>query len=401
VTTTCLPGVVLLVAAVSACSSSSGNADAGDAAKPADTGPHTDGSLHDAGSDVLSHDAGRDAAPHDAVADGAFTRIDAAECTSGCPTGYVCSTANGLPVCRAPSGVPLLTHVFLIMEENTSLSTLLASENANAAPNFEAMRKKYATGSGYHGVGHPSLPNYIALTSGGTQGLTCDCFPVGDAGACTGANCSLIENSCDCPQTVKNLADQLETANKSWTAFGEGMGTPCNLFDSDAGNYAVRHVPFLYYDDIQTDLSRCTAHVIDYASFDPKMAPDFTYIAPNLIDDMHNPVPATQGNITNGDTWIAPVVAEIIASSAYKDGGLLVIVWDEDDDSGLLVKDATIPIYVLSPYAKSGGYVSAATLDHYSLLATIEDGMNLPRLGSAGVPRPSTADTLADFFAPQ
>ena len=79
--------------------------------------------------------------------------------------------------------------------------------------------------------------------------------------------------------------------NKSWTAFGESMGTPCNVVDGT--NYAVRHVPFLYYDDIQTNARAATRHVVDYAKFDVASAPDFTYIAPNLIDDMHDPDPAS------------------------------------------------------------------------------------------------------------
>jgi hypothetical protein len=369
-----------------------------------DAGDHVDAGHHDGGAhDAKAHDAS-DASVHDdssldATSGPGVVAVDAAECSAKCPTGYVCTTANGIPVCRAPSGVPLLSHVFLIMEENTSLSTLQASLTANAAPNFEMLRAKYATGSDYHGVTHPSLPNYIALTSGSDQGVACDCSPVSGMGVCTTSNCNLVSGSCSCAQQVNSIADQLETANKTWTAFGEGMGTPCNLTDDTTTNYAVRHVPFLYYDNIQSDAARCAAHVVDYSTFDVTSAPEFTYIAPNLIDDMHNPFPATQGNITAGDTWIGPVVAGIMASDAYKNGGLIVIAWDEDDDSGIIDKDAPIPIFVISPYAKSGGYVSAATMDHYSLLATFQDGFNLPRLANSGIPRALTADTLADYFA--
>ncbi len=330
-------------------------------------------------------------------------RADAATCSGGCPPEYTCGTANGIPVCRAPSGVPLFSHVFLIMEENTSLSNLLASINANAAPNFASLLAKYASGTEYHGVSHPSLPNYVALTSGSTQGITCDCQAQPGQGTCGVTSCEALLGlgSCTCTQSVMNLADQIETANKTWTAFGESMGTACNVVN--AGNYAVRHVPFLYYDDIQTNTARCNSHVVDYSQFAPASPPDFTYIAPNLIDDMHNPVPATQGNITNGDKWIGPVVETITGSAAYKDGGLFVIVWDEDQDSGGATQstDDPVPIFVLSPYAKSGGYMAPATMDHYSLLATIEDGLGLPRMGNAGVPRASTADTLAEYFPDQ
>jgi hypothetical protein len=312
-----------------------------------------------------------------------------------CPTGYTCGTANSLPVCRAPSGIPLFSNVFLILMENTSLSTLQAGINGGMAPNLKAMASKYATGSDYHGASHPSLPNYIALTSGSTQGITCD-GNVGGALACSVVCISLI-SACGLPNTVMNIADQLETAGKSWMAFGESMGTPCNTTDST--NYAQRHVPFLYYGDIQSNAARCNAHVVDFSNFSPATAAAYNFIAPNLIDDMHNPDPTDATNIPDGDMWVGPQVAAITAASTYTKGGLVVVVWDEDDASGAdNDPDDPIGIYVISPYAKSGGFVSSVKANHYSLLATIEDGLDLPRLGMAASPGAGIAATLADYF---
>src|SRR5215472_1261313 len=101
-----------------------------------------------------------------------------------CPSGYTCGSANGHAVCRAPSGVPLFTNVFLILMENTSLSTLQAAMQAGNAPNLKMLAGTYATGADYHGVAHPSLPNYIALTSGDTQGIGCDCHAAPNMGTC-------------------------------------------------------------------------------------------------------------------------------------------------------------------------------------------------------------------------
>jgi acid phosphatase len=254
------------------------------------------------------------------------------------------------------------------------------------------MAAAFATGSDYHGAAHPSLPNYIALTSGGTQGTSCDCTAGGSAD-CNAFTCTHLYGLCSCPNTATNIADQLETANKSWMAFGEDMGTPCNITDS--GNYAQRHVPFLYYTDVQTDAARCNAHVVDFSHFSPATASAYNFIAPNLVDDMHNPDPTDATNIPNGDAWIGPQVTAITASAAYKQGGFLVVVWDEDDGSGGILgnTDYPIEIFVISPYAKAGGYVSSVTANHYSLLATIEDGLGLPRLGSA-----ASAMPLADYF---
>jgi len=326
----------------------------------------------------------------------------AANCAA-CPSGYACDRANGLEVCRAPSGVPLFSTMFVIVMENTSYATLHDDAPANT-PYLHGLFSTAAYATDYHGVTHPSLPNYLAMTSGsvGVQSdgkpVACDCAPQGSD--CTSCN---VLSSCSCAQQATHLGDQLEAAKKSWRAYGESMGTPCNL--TTAGDYAARHVPFLYYDNVQSDSARCQSHAVDYGALAADLAagqtPELVFIAPNLVDDMHgtSSIPNPFGSAANmkaGDTWLAANVPAITASPAYQNGGALVIVWDEDDLSGGLTgTDDPIPMFVLSPLARAGGYVSTAHADHYSLLATIEDGLGLPRLGAAAQAQP-----LADFFPP-
>lgn len=313
-------------------------------------------------------------------------------CGSSCPTGYSCGTANGIEVCRAKSGIPLFTSVFVIVMENTSLGTLQIAMNNNGAPQLAALKSKYATGADYHGVTHPSVPNYLALTSGDTQGAMCDCSTDVTQPVCTSANCNGVLGSCYCGTNAKSIADQLEAGTMSWQAFGENMGTPCNPVD--AGNYTAKHVPFLYYTGVLNDAARCRQHVVDLSSFDPNNPPRFSFIVPNTVHDMEDPRPATAQNILNGDGWIGPQVSAITSSSAYKRGGLLVVVWDEDDASGGVGgSDDPIPIFLMSPFAKSNDYVSTLRADHYSMLATLEDGLMLPRIGNAVGIAP-----LADYF---
>jgi hypothetical protein len=317
-----------------------------------------------------------------------------------CPTGYHCGTANGLQVCRNDTTqIPLFSHVFVIVMENLSYSTLTSNGNASASPFLHGLMTSAAYATDYHGVSHPSLPNYIAMTSGDTYGIGCDCEPSGTS-QCSGATCNIVLHSCNCSQQASNLADQVEAAGKTWKAYGEEMGAPCNLTDS--GGYAVRHVPFLYYQDVQSSADRCNNHVVDYATFTNDASsgtvPNFTFIAPNLTHDMHDPVfPGGATNITNGDTWLSSVgVPAITSLDAYKNGGLLVIVWDEDDYSGVINKDDAVPMFVMSPYAKTN-YPSPTHADHYSLLATFEDGLGLPRI-TANV---QNAAPLSDFFPAQ
>ncbi len=316
-----------------------------------------------------------------------------------CPSGSTCGTANGHPVCRTASGIPMFSHVFVIPMENLSLSTLEGADGGYPnAPYLASLAAKWATASDYHGVAHPSLPNYIAMTSGeDVSGIGCDCQPPGATGStCSSLTCNLILSSCDCPQAVSpNLADEIESAGKDWRNYAENMGAACNVTAS--GSYAPKHVPFLYYPDVQGNAARCDQHVVDFAGFAQDLAAGpaaFDFLTPNLTDDMHDPVIGSgPQNVTNGDDWLAGQLPAILASQAFQDGGILFIVWDEDDDSGAFVKDAPIGLWVISPLAKQGGYVSQVHADHYSLLATIQDGLGLPRLGLS-VP----ATPLADFF---
>jgi hypothetical protein len=263
------------------------------------------------------------------------------------------------------------------------------------------MRAANAIAADYHGASHPSLPNYIAMTSGDTQGIACDCNPAGTT-ACT-SSCNLFSHDCACNRPVKNLADQIEDAKLGWKAYGEGMGAACNLTDDPNTNYAVRHVPFLYYDSVQKNADRCKSHVVDLLPGGLALgadAPAFQFVAPNLINDGHNPqIPGSHStNLANIDAFIGPFVQTITQSQAFQKGGLLLIVYDEDDNSGFPTADDPIPLLVLSPYAKKK-FESNVKADHYTLLATIEDALGLGgRLGQAGKARTGMADTLADFF---
>ena len=320
---------------------------------------------------------------------------DAAGACGVCPTDSTCGTMNGSPVCITSTGIPRLKHVFVIMMENTSLSTL-QGQSSTDIPFLSGLLTTGSYSSDYHGVAHPSLPNYLALVSGSTDDVKCDCKPTGNA--CSQVTCNAILSSCGCPQTADHIGDQIEAANRTWRAYGEDMGSACNTATS--GNYAARHVPFVYFSTLTGDSARCNSHVVDFAndathSFATDLAgstPDLVYIAPNLTDDMHNPVPASTTNYTNGDTWLASIVPTITASPAYLDDGMLLIVWDEDDLSGVIAADDPIPMFVLSPLAKTP-YQSATHADHYAVLATIEDALGLPRLGAA-----AQATPLADFF---
>ena len=249
------------------------------------------------------------------------------------------------------TGAPTTPHVFVIVMENASLTTALRS------PSIERLAAKYALATNYHAVSSPSLPNYLAMTSGSTWGITDDAYHVLPAGG---------------------LGAQLTAAGLSWRAYLEGL-TSAGCLGSPYP-YALKHNPFAYYG------GSCPGNVV---SLDPLEAdlvgdtPSFVWIAPGLCHDGHDCALAEAG------PWLEDLVARVVASPAWRDHGALFVVWDEGD--GL---SSVVPLIVASPDLESRHV--EAPYDHYSLLAAIEDLFRLPRLGAA-----KDASPLADLLPPR
>src|SRR5438105_9530770 len=100
------------------------------------------------------------------------------------------ATTNG-----SGSSLKNYQHVFIIMMENTGYKSLIGNPNA---PWVNSAAATYGLATNYFGVAHPSQPNYIAATSGSTNGVTGD----GDVNL-----------------SVSNIVDQLEGAGKTWKAY--------------------------------------------------------------------------------------------------------------------------------------------------------------------------------------
>src|SRR3954469_19179897 len=149
---------------------------------------------------------------------------------SGCGTA-----ADPPPKFPARSAVPVSrhSHVVTIVMENHELGRVIGSRDA---PYLNRLAKRYGLATASFGMRHPSLPNYLALTSGSTHGITSDCT--------------------DCRVRGRNLVDQLERAHLHWAAYLENLPKPC-FTGAFAGRYAKKHNPFAYYDDVVRSRSRC------------------------------------------------------------------------------------------------------------------------------------------------
>jgi hypothetical protein len=261
------------------------------------------------------------------------------------------------PSATVPTSTPATTatspsantssHVFLIVMENRDYATAISGSYT------KKLAGQYAVATNYHGVAHPSLPNYLAIISGSTWGINDDGFHALPAGG---------------------LGAQLTAAGISWRAYMEGMTADCLR---SGYPYALKHNPFPYFG------SACPPEVVPFSRFDADMAgdvPRFVWITPDLCHDGHDCPTAV------ADRWLQQIVPKILATSAWQDDGLLLITWDEGYGSGNHVLTLVIhpqPIF----------HSSNRPYDHYSLLATIEDQLGVSRLGMA-----ARADPMDDLL---
>jgi phosphatidylinositol-3-phosphatase len=291
--------------------------------------------------------------------------------TRATPTAI--ATLGPSPTAAAQAGIPAFSHVFIIVMENEAYDKVLGNPDV---PYINNLAQQYAVADNYYGITHPSLPNYIAATSGDTQGITSDC-----------TNCFV-----DAP----NIVDQLEAAGKSWKGYMESMPSPCFVGDSKP-LYRQKHNPFIYFDDIRNNPARCEK-IVPFTQFDADLqagaVPDYAWITPNMCNDIHD------CSLATGDAWLQTWVAKILASPAWQQNGALFLTFDESDHSDgssccTYAMGGHVLTLVISPLAKPA-YRSQVAYDHYSLLRTIEQAWGMPLLGKAGC---DCSLPMTDFFS--
>lgn len=252
------------------------------------------------------------------------------------------------PVAEAPQP----QHVFVIVLENRSAAQVAGGYVAQLAA-------QYGEATNYHGISHPSLPNYLAMTSGTTWGITDDGWHALPAGG---------------------LGSQLTAAGIDWRAYMEGMTNGCYRSPYP---YALKHNPFAYYG------SACPSQVVPFSQFASDMSgtvPQFVWITPDLCHDGHD----CSNSVVNG--WLSQTVPVILNTSAWQQGGVLFITWDEGEDSA-----NSVLTLVIHPDPQI--HQSATSYNHYSLLATIEDALGVQRIGQAAQAAPMS-DLMATTTPP-
>jgi len=271
------------------------------------------------------------------------------------------NTASATP--EAPAASPCGTtatppstydHVVWVVMENHSYSEVIGNASA---PYESRLAGQCGSAGRMFAETHPSLPNYIAMTSGSPQGITDDNAPASH------------------PLSVPSI---FSLTSGGWRSLEESMPSNCLLTNS--GQYAVRHNPAAYYTNIRTE---CGSLDVPLGTT-PDLSARFTFVTPNLCNDTHD------CSVQTGDTWLQGFLAKVFGSPQYQGGRTAVFVtWDEDDSS----MSNQIPTIVVAPSVPAGAAPTTA-FNHYSMLRSTEEMLGLsPLLGEA-----ATAASMRSAF---
>ncbi len=286
-----------------------------------------------------------------------------------------------LAVRSAWAGLNTNSTIFLIVMENHNWVDFKGSASApylnNVLLPLGAHAEQYYNPPG----NHPSLPNYLWLESGGNFGIYNDNDP-----------------SSNHQGTTNHFVTQLQGAGIPWRTYDEDItGTTCPL--SNYNGYAVRHNPFVYFDDVTGAQNPNSGYCIAECRPYPELATDladnntarYNFITPNVCDDGHDTCAPVNDQVKQTDNWLANNIPALLNSPAYTNGGAIIITWDEGENGS----DGPIGMIVLSPFAKPG-YVNNVHYTHSSTLRTLQKIFGVrPLLNDA-----ANAVDLSDLFQP-
>jgi hypothetical protein len=236
---------------------------------------------------------------------------------------------------KAEGAVPTPDHTLVVVMENHAYSQIIGS---SSAPYINSLAAGGASLTQSHGITHPSQPNYYDLFSGANQGITTD--------ACVTPGFS----------SAPNLGSEVLASGGTWGSYNETLpsrgSTVCT-----SGKYAQKHNPWFGFGNVPTSSAKTFAQFPKDFSTLPKMS----FVTPNLCSDMHD------CSVSTGDTWLKNNLGAY-ATWAKTHNSLLVVTFDEDNSAS----GNRIPTLFFGQPVKPGSS-SAANVNHYNVLRTLED----------------------------
>jgi phosphatidylinositol-3-phosphatase len=274
------------------------------------------------------------------------------------------SSTGGTQV-SIPANQPTFSHVAVVLLENHSFSEVIGN---SSMPYFNSLAQQYGLAAQYYANVHPSLPNYFMLT-------------VGQLEAPDDSFASTVSDD--------NVVRELTNAGKSWKCYAEALPSP-GYMGGDAYPYVHDHNPFTYLSDVQQSSAQA-ANIVPFTQFASDLAnnglPQYSFIVPDLLDDAHD------GTLAQADAWLKTNIAPLIADAAFQNSGLLVITFDEGDQSDSKNGGGQVATVIVSTQAKKN-YTSQTLYQHQSTLRLMLLSSGVSTLPGAA----STAPDMDEFF---
>jgi acid phosphatase len=289
---------------------------------------------------------------------------------ANCAIASPFTTSTALPACGSSVSTAPFGHVFVVVEENTNYSGVIGS---SSIPYLNSLANEYGLATQYYADTHPSIGNYLMLTTG--QIITNDDN----------------QTPLTLPVSADNVVRELIASGKTWRQYAESIPSVGYLGDDSfccGGQYYSHHVPLPYMTDAQA-ASQLT-NIVPFTQFAKDLAnnslPNYAFITPNGCDDAHD------CNLGVADKWLMTNIDPLIKSPLFQRDGLLIIVFDEsatDNTKG----GGQVAAVIVSPFGK-GGYKSTTIYQHESVLRLMLEGLGVKRLPGAA----ATAPAMWEFF---
>ena len=274
------------------------------------------------------------------------------------------SCGGGASVNVGGTPPPAAAHVVVVVEENHSYSQVIGN---SSMPYFNSLASQFGLATHYYGDVHPSIGNYLMLTTGIPETLS-DSFS------------GTISDD--------NVVRELVKANKTWRSYAESL-PQVGYVGGDAYPYLRHHNPFTYLTDVNGTSQ--ANNLVPFSQFSGDVSsgnlPDYSFVVPNALNDAHD------GTLAQADQWLQANIGPLINSNAFQKNGVLVIVFDESVMSDLSHGGGHVAMVVVGPKVKKG-YQSTATYQHQSTLRLV-----LSTLGVTSFPGgAAAAPDMGEFF---
>ena len=274
----------------------------------------------------------------------------------------------GFSVIITPASQGPFGHIVIVLEENTDYLSVVGT---TAMPYLNTLISQYGLATQYYATTHPSIGNYMDLTTG--QILTND-----DS-----------QTPATLPVSVDNVVRELVAAGKTWKAYGEDLPS-VGYTGGDIGNFAIRHYPLAYMTDVQNSQAQLQ-NLVPFAQFATDLAagnlPNYSWVTPNLCDDAHD------CPLSTADTWLQTNIDPLIKNPSFQKDGLLIVVFDEsgsDNTNG----GGRVVCVLISPASSKVAFQSTTLYQHPSVLRLTLEGLGVKNLPGAAV----SAPPMWEFF---